>query len=289
MEPGDTPEPGSPLTSLLHDCVERVLASWERLEPGASPPPGALRRFFEALANFERSAAALSSGSVSEGVSTEAGLQHERRRPSDARFAEVDGARSYAHLAGLLPRALERVISFDAAAAVIRRLSGELVIDVSSEDPALSEVVRQRALQLHQFLIGGIEGPETAVPPPPMSIRSGLYLPLVADGAVVGTTYVASTREHAFTEEDERVLIELASHASRAFARVEGGLRALRATPRQSQVLALVAAGLSDKEIADKLGVSPRTVRTHLERVRREHGLTSRTEAATAFLRGHRS
>jgi len=53
-------------------------------------------------------------------------------------------------------------------------------------------------------------------------------------------------------------------------------------------VIALVAAGLSDKEIAMRLAVSPRTVRTHLERVLRDHGLNSRTEAATAWLRGQR-
>ena len=107
-------------------------------------------------------------------------------------------------------------------------------------------------------------------------------------GTVVGTTYIASAREGAFTADDERVLVELAAHASDAFGRVDGELRALRATPRQAQVLALVAAGLSDKEIAGRLGMSPRTVRTHLERVLREHGMASRTEAATAWLRGQR-
>jgi DNA-binding CsgD family transcriptional regulator len=209
--------------------------------------------------------------------------------PVDAPFAEVDGARSYAHLAGLLPRALERVVPFDAGAAVVQRPTGELVVDVDADDPALAELVRRRALQLHEFLTGGIEADESRLPPAPPAIRSGLYFPLVADGVVVGTTYIASVGEHAFTAEDERVLAELASHASRAFARVDGEVRALRATPRQVQVLALVAEGLSDKEIAEKLGVSPRTVRTHLERVRREHGLASRTEAATAWLRGQRS
>jgi DNA-binding NarL/FixJ family response regulator len=37
------------------------------------------------------------------------------------------------------------------------------------------------------------------------------------------------------------------------------------ATPRQAEIMQLVAEGLGDKEIARELGVSPRTVRTHLE------------------------
>jgi DNA-binding NarL/FixJ family response regulator len=37
------------------------------------------------------------------------------------------------------------------------------------------------------------------------------------------------------------------------------------ASPRQAEILNLVAFGLSDKEIARRLGVSIRTVRTHLE------------------------
>jgi DNA-binding NarL/FixJ family response regulator len=99
-------------------------------------------------------------------------------------------------------------------------------------------------------------------------------------------TYIASAHENAFTAEDAAMLGELAAHASGAFQRLDSTMRAVRATPRQSQVLSLVAAGLSDKEIAARLGMSMRTVRTHLERVLREHGLSSRTEAATAWLRG---
>jgi DNA-binding NarL/FixJ family response regulator len=276
MTPSGSAETSSPLTILLHECVERVLASWSRVHPDAAPPERAAKRFLDALSNLERAANALSSE----------GELDDRR--AVASFAEVDGARSYAHLAGLLPRALERVVSFDAAAAVIRRPQGELVIDVCGRDAALTDLVRERALELHALLAGGIEDPERALSPRPAAIASALYVPLVAQGTVVGTTYIASAREDAFTADDVRILVDLAVHASDAFGRVDRELRALRATPRQAQVLALVAAGLSDKEIAGRLGMSPRTVRTHLERVLREHGMTSRTEAATAWLRGQR-
>jgi len=276
MDPSGSPDASSPLTILLRERVERVLASWRRLHPDAVPPERAVRRFLGALTTLEQSADALSGD---EQLDDRAVVS----------FTEVQGARSYAHLAGLLPRTLERVVSFDAAAAVVRRPSGELVIDVCGRDTSLSEPVRDRALQLYALLAGGIEDGKRALPAPPAAIRSALYVPLVAGGTVVGTTYLASAREHAFSADDERVLVELAAHVSDAFGRVDGELHALRVTPRQAQVLSLVAAGLSDKEIGGRLGMSPRTVRTHLERVLREHGMTSRTEAATSWLRGHAS
>jgi DNA-binding NarL/FixJ family response regulator len=56
-----------------------------------------------------------------------------------------------------------------------------------------------------------------------------------------------------------------------------------RMTPRQAQILQLVAAGLSDKEIASRLRVSPRTVQSHLDRFFMEHGIHKRA-AAVAYL-----
>lgn len=60
-------------------------------------------------------------------------------------------------------------------------------------------------------------------------------------------------------------------------------------TPRQDEVLALIAVGLSDKEIAFRLGVSPGTIRTHLKRLFRTHHWRSRTEAAAAWMKQRRS
>jgi DNA-binding NarL/FixJ family response regulator len=47
--------------------------------------------------------------------------------------------------------------------------------------------------------------------------------------------------------------------------RQEGTDRKTTATPRQAEIMELVRAGFADKEIARQLGVSARTVRTHLE------------------------
>ncbi len=57
----------------------------------------------------------------------------------------------------------------------------------------------------------------------------------------------------------------------------------LRGTPRQSQILELAAQGQSDKEVAVALGISVHTVRSHLQRLYRTHGLTNRAEAVASW------
>ncbi len=56
-------------------------------------------------------------------------------------------------------------------------------------------------------------------------------------------------------------------------------------TRRQAEILELVASGLSDKEIATRLGVSPRTIQSHLDRLFLQHGFHKRTAAVAAWLR----
>jgi DNA-binding CsgD family transcriptional regulator len=52
-------------------------------------------------------------------------------------------------------------------------------------------------------------------------------------------------------------------------------------TPRQAEILDLVAGGLGDKEIARRLGISTNTVRTHLQRVYRDQRVANRAAAAS--------
>jgi DNA-binding NarL/FixJ family response regulator len=54
---------------------------------------------------------------------------------------------------------------------------------------------------------------------------------------------------------------------------------------RERQVVAAVVDGLSNDEIAGRLGISPKTVESHLRRLFERHGLASRTELATRALR----
>ena len=69
-----------------------------------------------------------------------------------------------------------------------------------------------------------------------------------------------------------------------------GGLPAdrrggLHVTRRQREVLALLATGLTDKEVARRLSISISTVRTHLERFYEANGVRNQAQAVAAWLR----
>lgn len=55
--------------------------------------------------------------------------------------------------------------------------------------------------------------------------------------------------------------------------------RAIGLTPRETHVVAMIAAGAPNKEIARRLGVSMNTVKSHIRTAYRAMGVTSRTQA----------
>jgi DNA-binding NarL/FixJ family response regulator len=57
-------------------------------------------------------------------------------------------------------------------------------------------------------------------------------------------------------------------------------------TDREREVLALVASGLSNQQIADSLVISERTARTHVSNILGKLGVASRTQAALWAIRG---
>ena len=54
---------------------------------------------------------------------------------------------------------------------------------------------------------------------------------------------------------------------------------------REREILASVARGLSDREIAEQLVLSPHTVHRHVANIRRKLGRTSRTAAVAEAAR----
>ena len=62
---------------------------------------------------------------------------------------------------------------------------------------------------------------------------------------------------------------------------VPAPLRALGLTAREIDVLALVALRLSNKEIGERLYISPRTVDKHVQHLLAKTGLTTRSELIT--------
>ncbi len=58
-------------------------------------------------------------------------------------------------------------------------------------------------------------------------------------------------------------------------------------TPREVEVLRLIAAGQSNREIAAALSVSPRTIERHIEHLYRKIGAHSKAEATAYAFRHH--
>lgn len=78
-------------------------------------------------------------------------------------------------------------------------------------------------------------------------------------------------------------LLRLAGHQRRQDRDAALALRAL--TPREREVLQLLTEGLNDKEIAQRLHVSPQTARTHMENILNKLGVNSRLQALVFALR----
>lgn len=73
--------------------------------------------------------------------------------------------------------------------------------------------------------------------------------------------------------------------APAAAAKLAEGLARVQLTPRELSALRLLADGKANKEIAGELGISERTVKTHLEHLFEKLGVTSRTEAVKVATR----
>jgi DNA-binding CsgD family transcriptional regulator len=54
-------------------------------------------------------------------------------------------------------------------------------------------------------------------------------------------------------------------------------------TPRQREVVALIAAGCSNDEVGARLGISPRTAKAHADVIRRKLGVSRRRYIPVAF------
>jgi DNA-binding NarL/FixJ family response regulator len=67
--------------------------------------------------------------------------------------------------------------------------------------------------------------------------------------------------------------------APAAAAKLAEGVTRVQLTPRELSTLRLMADGKSNKDIANALGISERTVKTHLAHLFEKLGVTSRTEA----------
>jgi DNA-binding CsgD family transcriptional regulator len=116
-----------------------------------------------------------------------------------------------------------------------------------------------------------------------------VWLPAPA-GTVRAFFFVRDTGRRAFSDRDEAVLTLLRPQLHAIRERWEQRHRPPQLTHREAELLDLVRTGLTNREIAARLVISPETVRVHLSNLFRKLGVHTRTAAATIDLdNGHTS
>jgi len=81
------------------------------------------------------------------------------------------------------------------------------------------------------------------------------------------------------------VVVRGKQHISPGMRSAVGPAESAEVTPRQRELLRLMADGLDTEDAASALGVSPETVKTHVEGVMSKLGASGRTEAVAIALR----
>jgi len=84
-----------------------------------------------------------------------------------------------------------------------------------------------------------------------------------------------------------REILEFLGAPQGALPPEQAGRPPARLTARQLQVAALVADGLTNREIAGRLGIEERSAEGHLERIRQRLGVRSRAQIATWWASAH--
>jgi PAS domain S-box-containing protein len=111
-----------------------------------------------------------------------------------------------------------------------------------------------------------------------------------------GSTFTAYVKDSPIRDDDGRLIgivgvsIEISDPALSEAARKalpsgnNHGRRTRTLSPREREVLALLARGLTGEQIAERLVLSPETVRTHIRNAREKLGASTRVEAVTMAL-----
>jgi DNA-binding CsgD family transcriptional regulator len=82
-----------------------------------------------------------------------------------------------------------------------------------------------------------------------------------------------------FTKTKETVVVKEVAVLTREFVMDQARLQELGITPRELEILELIAGGMSNREIAEKLFVSENTVKTHSSRLFDKLSAKRRTQA----------
>jgi PAS domain S-box-containing protein len=99
--------------------------------------------------------------------------------------------------------------------------------------------------------------------------------PIVEDGRLVGVVGISIEIGDPELANAVRAVVD---------GRRSDGRRARTLSPREREVLGLLARGLTGEQIAERLVLSPETIRTHIRNAREKLGASTRVEAVTMAL-----
>lgn len=127
----------------------------------------------------------------------------------------------------------------------------------------------------------------SAIAVPAVAVLITLALAATGSGVIdaFGVALVWLFLGFGFVAVQQLLKANLQLHQARAATRAPLPV-AMAVSPRQGEIMHLVSVGMSDKEIAARLQLSPHTVRTHLQRLYAQHGLHNRAEAAAKWTGG---
>lgn len=140
-----------------------------------------------------------------------------------------------------------------------------------------------------------VQGEKLYAPDDPMLALARQYdlletvlVPVTHGGAVVG---VGGFSGHPPLSEAQKMALQIVVYGF--FARIHemrnqaGGLLGGTLTPREREVIGLSAEGLTSQEIAERLGMSARTVNQHVDNVAAKLGTKNRAHTVAEAIRHH--
>lgn len=118
-----------------------------------------------------------------------------------------------------------------------------------------------------------------------VGVRGLLALPIVHAGEVLAVVELASTEEIALTERLLRSMTAIGYEVGEFLGHRRGELVPPALTAREIEVLQLAAVGFSSRQIAERLRISPATIKTHFEHIYSKFGVSGRAAAVAQALR----
>jgi DNA-binding CsgD family transcriptional regulator len=116
-------------------------------------------------------------------------------------------------------------------------------------------------------------------------LRASVALPAITGQEVLGVIELYTTSQEELSEHLTNVLSAAGQLLGMFFSRRRGELKLSPLTPRELEVLTLMAHGLTVRVAAERLSISPATVKTHLEHIYNKLGVSERTSAVAVALR----